>query len=89
VRWIRYEIADSDTDGDGAVTDEDAVRVAVSGAGGEGLTQVVRDADQILGYAPPRDGTLLVFFRRGDQSVVAAVDLGARRLRRSEVLPVR
>jgi hypothetical protein len=61
----------------------------VSGVGGEGLAQVVGDADRILGYAPPRDGTLLVCFRRGADGVVAAVDLGARKLRRSEVLPVR
>jgi hypothetical protein len=89
VRWIRYEIADRDTDGDGAVTDEDVVRVAVSGPGGEGLSTVVGDADEILGYAPPRGGVLLVFFRRGEESLVADVDLATGRLRKTTPLPVR
>jgi hypothetical protein len=89
VRWIRYELADLDTDGDGDVTDDDAVRVAVSGPGGEDLAVVVGDAEEILGYAGPRDGTLLVFFRRGDGSFVADVDLTARKLRTTAALPAR
>lgn len=89
VRWIRYEVADGDTDGDGEVTSEDAVRVAVSGPGGEGLAVVVDDADEILGYSGPRDGVLLVFFRRGEGSFVADVDLAARRLRSAAPLPSR
>jgi hypothetical protein len=89
VRWIRYELADVDTDGDGEVTDDDAVRVAVSGPGGEGLAVVVGDADEILGYGGPRDGTLLVFFRRGEGTFVADVDLPARKLRTTAALPAR
>lgn len=89
VRWIRFELADADTDGDGEVTGEDAARVAVSGPGGEGLATVVGDADEILGYAPPRDGTLLVFFRRGAEHLVAEVDLAAREVRRTTALPGR
>ena len=89
VRWIRYELADLDTDGDGEVTGRDAVRVAVSGPGGEGLTVVLGDAAAILGYAPPRDGVLLVFFRRGGKHLVAEVDLGTRTLRRTTPLPDR
>jgi len=87
VRFIRYELADADTDGDGEVTDEDAAHVAVSGPGGEGLTAVLRGYDQILGYRTVGGATLLVFFRRGDQHLVAEVDLGARKVRRTVTLP--
>jgi hypothetical protein len=87
VRWIRYEIADADTDGDGVITSDDARRVAVSGPGGEGLAVVIPDADEIHGYAPPRNGTLLVFFRRGAEDLVGEIDLGGRTLRKTTRLP--
>ncbi len=87
VRFIRYEIADADTDGDGEITDNDTRRVAISGPGGEGFTVIVPDADAIHGYAPPRNGTLLVFFRRGAEDLVGEVDLAARTLRKTTRLP--
>ena len=87
VRFIRYEIADADTDGDGEITENDARRVAISGPGGEGFAVVVPDADAIHGYAPLRNGTLLVFFRRGAEDFVGEVDLAARALRKTIQLP--
>ncbi|WP_242345093.1 hypothetical protein [Anaeromyxobacter terrae] len=87
VRWLRYELADADTDGDGQITEEDALRVAVSGAAGDDLTVVLPDAEVIHGYSMPRNGTLLVFFRRGGAELVGEIDLAARELRRTTPLP--
>jgi len=88
VRFVRYEIAEADTDGDGQVTDEDARSVAVSGPGGEELTTVLSELDAILGYRELEDGTaLLVFFRRGTEHFAARVDLPARKVTRTTRLP--
>jgi len=87
VRWIRYEIARADTDGDGDVTGEDVLEIALSGPGGEALTTVLAGVDEVLGYAPPRAGTLSVFFRRGDRYLVGEIDLEARKLVGEHELP--
>jgi hypothetical protein len=89
VRFIRYEIADADSDGDGEVTASDASHVAVSGPGGEGLATVLAGADELLGYRDTGGETLLVFHRRGGEHLVAEIDLAARRTRRTVKLPVR
>jgi len=87
VRWIRYEIAPADTDRDGEVTSGDALEIAVSGPGGDPPTTVLTGVDEVLGYAPPRGGTLSVFFRRGHRYVVGEIDLVARKLRVERELP--
>jgi hypothetical protein len=87
VLGIRYELAEADTDGDGVVGGGDRLQVALSGVNGEGLTTVLRDADEIRGYSAPHDGRLAVFFRRGEEERVAELDLEARKLVREARLP--
>jgi hypothetical protein len=87
VRFVRYELATADTDGDGEVTGEDALDVAVSGPGGDGLATVLAAPDAILGYQELPDGVLLVFHRRGPDHLVARVDLSAREVVRTTKLP--
>ena len=86
VRWIRYELALADTNGDGDVSGADRLELALSGPGGDAET-VLRDVDEVLGYGSPRPGTLLVFFRRGEKRLVADLDLEARKVRRTTELP--
>jgi hypothetical protein len=88
VRFVRYELVESDADGDGEITDADAASVAVSGPGGDGLAVVLAGADAILGYRELDGGAaLLVFFRRGAEHLVARVDLASRRVVRTTRLP--
>jgi hypothetical protein len=87
VRWIRYELALADTNHDGKITREDAQQLAISGPGGEDLSIVLDDVEEILGYAPPRDGVMVVFFRRSLGEFVGEIDLAQRKLRRARPLP--
>jgi len=43
--------------------------------------------EEILGYAPPRDGVMVVFFRRSLGEFVGEIDLAQRKLRRAKPLP--
>lgn len=89
VRWLRYEIADRDTDGDGEISAEDGVQVAISGPGGDDLSVVLRDVRVVRGYAFTPRGTLLVFHRKGKGEMVAEIDLAARKVLRNTPLPTR
>jgi hypothetical protein len=89
VRWLRYEIADRDTDGDGEVSAEDGLQVAISGPGGDDLSVLLRDVRTVRGYAFTPRGTLLVFHRKEKGEMVAEIDLAARKVVRSAPLPSR
>jgi hypothetical protein len=83
---IRYEIAETDTDGDGVVGGGDRLVVALSSPSGDGLATVVRDVDEVRGYSAPFGGKLSVFFRRGERELAAELDLAARRpIRESQI----
>ena len=85
VRWIRYKLAPA-TAGRDAATREGVRQVAVSGPGGEGFTVVLDEVDEVLGYAPARNGTLVAFVRQGQNILAAGIDLGARKVQRT--LPI-
>lgn len=87
VRWIRYELALSDTSGDGVIDGDDVRQVAVSGPDGKDLAVVLDGVDEVLGYAVPENGKLVVFFRRGDAELAGEVSLAARKLVRTVPLP--
>jgi|GEM_PF-919306 len=87
VRWIRYEVVTTDTNGDNRLTDRDRRTVAVSDASGEGYTEVVRDVDETLGYLLRDESTLLVFYRSGTDNFVAEVSLPSRQITYSKALP--
>jgi hypothetical protein len=87
VRWIRYELALADTNGDGEIDAGDARAIAVTGPEGKDLTIVLADLDQVLGYATPGHGKVVVFFRKGDASFAGEIDLAQRKLVRTTPLP--
>jgi hypothetical protein len=87
VRWIRYEIAVRDTDGDGEISSSDRLQIVVSGPAGEGAAAVLSEVDEVLGYAEPGEGRLLVFHRRGGEERAAEIDLAARKVRLDAALP--
>jgi len=76
-----------DTDRDGETTPRDARQLGISGPAGDDLTIVLEGLDEILGYAPVRDGRMTVFFRRGEGEFGAIVDLRARKLQSEAPLP--
>lgn len=87
VRWIRFDLALSDTNGDGVVDGDDARQVAISSPDGKDFAVVLDRVDEVLGYAVPESGTLVVFFRRGEGEFAGEISLSARRLVRSVPLP--
>lgn len=87
VRWIRYDLALSDTNGDGVIDGDDVRQVAVSGPDGKDLAVVLDHVDEVLGYAVPESGKLVVFFRRGDGEFAGEISLVARKLVRTVPLP--
>lgn len=87
VRWIRYEIAEADTDGDGRITCADRSAIAISDPGGDGLATVLREVDRVRGYAPLQGTVLTVFYVRGREERVADIDLVARKVIRDQLLP--
>jgi hypothetical protein len=87
VRWIRYEIAEADTDGDGKVTCSDRIAVAISAPNGTELAPALKDVDRVRGYAPLQRTVLTVFYVRGTEERVADVDLVAKRVVRDQALP--
>lgn len=87
VRWVRYELAVNDTDKDGMTTLSDTRQLAVSGPRGDDLTVVLDELEEVLGYAPVREGLMTVFFRRAQGEFVGIVDLASRKLQSEAPLP--
>jgi hypothetical protein len=87
VRWVRYDLATADTNGDGQVDVDDVRQIAVSGPDGKEFTIVLERIDDVLGYASPESGKLVVFFRRGDSEFAGEISLSARKLVRTVPLP--
>jgi hypothetical protein len=87
VRWIRYDIAPADTNHDGEITAEDVRQVAISGPDGKDVAVVLDRIDEVLGYASPHKGKLVVFFRQGQNDFAGEIDLAARKLVRTVPLP--
>jgi hypothetical protein len=59
LRWIVYEMALKDTNGDGQVDDRDRQSLYVSGLDGSGLRQVLPEGYEIRDWAPQPDGSLV------------------------------
>jgi len=59
LRWIVYEMAVKDTNGDGRVDDRDRRSLYVTGLDGSRLRQVLPEGYEIRDWAPQPDGSLL------------------------------
>jgi hypothetical protein len=60
LRWFVYEMALRDTDGDGALGEEDRRSLYVSGLDGRNLRQVLPDGYELRDWSPQPDGSLVV-----------------------------
>jgi hypothetical protein len=87
VKWLRYEIVKSDTNRDGRFTDKDRRTIAVSGAAGDGYTELIEDVEQMLGSMLRDDNTLLIFYSNDSGSYVSEVDLPSRQITTTRELP--
>lgn len=86
-RWVQYEIVKADTDGDGRLTNTDRRAVAFSDVIGQGYTEIISDADSVIGTELRDANTQLVFYNSGGKSFVAEIDLPARRVSVTKELP--
>ncbi len=87
VRWIRYDLATSDANHDGEIDADDVRQIAVSGPDGKDFTVMLDRIDEVLGYASPEGGKLVIFFRRGESAFAGEINLAARKLVRTAPLP--
>jgi hypothetical protein len=60
LRWMVFEMALADTNGDGEVDDEDRRSLYLTGLDGRGLRQVLADGFELRDWAAQPDGSLLV-----------------------------
>lgn len=60
LRWIVFEMALADTNGDGSVDDEDRRSLYLTGLDGRGMRQVLADGYELRDWAAQPDGSLLV-----------------------------
>ncbi len=87
VRWIRYDLATADTNRDGEIDADDVRQVAVSGPDGKDFAVVLDRIDEVLGYASPEGGKLVIFFRRDESEFAGEINLAGRKLVRTVPLP--
>lgn len=87
IRWIKYELIKSDTNGDGRLTTRDRRTIAVSGATGENYTEVIENVEQVLGSMLNDENTLLIFYNTGASSFVSEVNLPTRQVTITKELP--
>lgn len=87
VRWMKYEVVKSDTNGDGRMTGEDVRTIAVSGAAGEGYAELIRDVGQVLGSKLRDENTLLIFYNISGSGFVSEINLPERRITVTKELP--
>lgn len=88
VRWMKYEVVKSDTDGDGRMTAKDVRTIAVSGAAGEGYAELIPDVSEVLGSKLTDENTLLVFYNISGSSFVSEINLPERRVAVTKELPM-
>lgn len=60
LRWIVYEMAVKDTNGDRVVDDEDRRSVYITGLDGRGLRQVLPDGYELRDWSAQPDGSLMI-----------------------------
>jgi hypothetical protein len=88
VRWMKYEVVKSDTNGDGRMTDKDGRTIAVSGATGEGYAELIPDVSEVLGSKLTDENTLLVFYNISGSGFVSEINLPERRVAVTKELPM-
>lgn len=87
VKWIEYEVIKSDTNGDGRMTSEDQLAIAISDPTGERYVEIVPNIDKILGSKMRDDNTLLIFYSSGGRNFVSEIKIPDRRVTITKELP--
>ena len=80
VMWWLFVIARDDTDGNGRLTYGDKLTMGISDVGGNGFTEIIPDADSLLGNVLKNDDTLFVIYHSADKNSIAKIDLPSRKV---------
>jgi hypothetical protein len=80
IRWWLYVLAKSDTDQNGVLNYEDKLTIGITDVGGNNPTEVILDADSVLGYTLKDDNILFVVYHSLDKNYVAKIDLPNRQV---------
>ncbi|MDH3475804.1 MAG: hypothetical protein OEM59_19165 [Rhodospirillales bacterium] len=77
---IYYRIIKDDTNGDGVLDEEDRVTIALSAPDGRSYTEVLSEADNVLGYELTSKDELLVLYQQAGSVFAAKYSLASFRL---------
>jgi hypothetical protein len=77
---IYYRIVKDDTNGDGVLNEEDRVAVALSAPDGRNYTEILSEADNVLGYELTSRDELLVLYQQAGSVFAAKYSLASFQL---------
>ena len=80
VRWWLYVLARVDTDKNGILDYKDKLTIGVTDVGGNSPTELISDADGVLGHILKDEDTLFVIYHSLDKNYIAKIDLPGRQL---------
>ena len=80
VRWWLFVLAKSDTDQNGVLNNQDKLTVGITDVAGNAATEIIPDADSVLGYTLKDDNILFVIYHSLDKNYVAKIDLPGRQV---------
>ena len=80
VRWWLYVLAKTDTDKNGILDYKDKLTIGVTDVGGNSPTELIPDADRVLGHVLKDENTLFVIYHSLDKNYIAKIDLPGRQL---------
>lgn len=87
VKWLIFEVVDSDTNGDKRLTNADRKSVAVAEADGSRFAEVLTNVDEVLGKTWTAGDNLLVVYSAGGKNLVAEISLSGRSASVTKELP--
>jgi hypothetical protein len=80
VQWWLYVLAKADTNNNGILDLQDQLTIGVTDVGGNSPTEVISEADSVLGHTLKDDHTLFVIYHSVDKNYVAKIDLPGRQV---------
>lgn len=80
VKAILYHVIKSDSTGDGRLTRNDVMSVALSRANGEGYKELISEVDTVVGCTKVDDNTAMIVYERNHTGYSALLDLNTLEL---------
>ena len=80
VRWWLYILAKADTDQNGTLDYQDKLTIGITDVGGNNPTEVIPEAESVLGHTLKDDNTLFVIYHSLEKNYVAKIDLPGRQV---------